>query len=335
MKRLCTAVTALFVVLFLCSAFTFAVSDVNDGVRLSEIRKIAITNYGPTPEHIWSEFPIDLTTEPPDSSSSGYDTASPTVKPAHATPKPTFIVDAPVTRPPETIVHVWMELDGWQFTINDDGYAIIIGYTDKNVVDLVLPDFIGGYRVIAVGEYAFSDKNGISPYPNLKSVVIPDTVLNIGFGAFYNCGGLEIVTLPAGEIVMGRDLFKGCDKLTVHVFEKSVAHQYAVANHIPFKLIGNKSTASQPDEAIIFYMKPNGTGVSLTRSVGFTAYYYTDMGFDNDNLSSVRINAENVTVKLYDDSEFTGICVILRGTGLYNLSDYDFDNRCSSYAIKE
>jgi hypothetical protein len=80
-------------------------------------------------------------------------------------------------------------------------------------------------------------------------------------------------------------------------------------------------------------MKPNGKGVSLTRNTGFTAYASTDMGFDDNNLSSVWVSAENVTVKLYELSEYGGQCIVLEGKGLINLSDYDFDNLCSSYAI--
>ena len=47
------------------------------------------------------------------------------------------------------------------------------------------------YSVTSIGEYAFSDCNG------LTSVTIPNSVTNIGYGAFYGCSGLTSVTCLA------------------------------------------------------------------------------------------------------------------------------------------
>lgn len=411
-----------------------ASAELNNSVpaELSGSRKIVTANS----DDPWYSWGVDSGLVMPDYSSGTtstyddpYNTATP--KPSRPTPKPTMIVDPPRTRPPEdntlynlTGADYYQTPDGWQYTLDADGNATIVGYADKNAVTLVLPDSIEGHRVIAIGQFAFTRVDGASPFRNLVSVVIPDTVLEIGYCAFYgcvfsdirlsdnivsigswafaqcrylkrvaipagvktisyrafyecdsltemtipdsvvnidteafdhcdqlktvtisenaqvigtwafgNCENLQTIIVPAGDIIIANDASNGCDKLTMRVYKNSMAHQYAVAKGIPFQLIENQASPDQGNETIIFYMKPNGKGVSLTRNTGFTAYASTDMGFDDNNLSSVWVSAENVTVKLYELSEYGGQCIVLEGKGLINLSDYDFDNLCSSYAI--
>lgn len=45
---------------------------------------------------------------------------------------------------------------------------------------------------------------------NLKSIHIPDGVVQIGDRAFYGCSKLEYVVIPDSVIVIGDDIFGGC-----------------------------------------------------------------------------------------------------------------------------
>ena len=51
------------------------------------------------------------------------------------------------------------------------------------------------------------------------SFTIPDSVTNIGLGAFNNCGSLEFVVIPDSVTSIGNSAFYGCDGLTSVTFK--------------------------------------------------------------------------------------------------------------------
>ena len=371
-------------------------------------RIIAITGTGPTPEHIFSEFPIDKTTD--NDSPSSVDTAPPAAKPTR--------------KPLGFVIGQEYEKDGLRYTLDQHGNATIVG-CDPSIAILTIPDSIEGHPVIAIGKYAFANDSDKKPYQNLWKIVIPDSVTTIGEGAFQNskvsdlrlpggldrvedyvfcacdnlerldlplslknigigafqdcdslnmvtlpdtlttidgwafincdrlktihipenvkyigasafedCGALETVALPSGNIKIEVSVFERCERLTVLVAKDSPAHQYAIDNHIPFRLYTtlkvekNKTTLS-----VYFSMEPDGRGELVPKNAGTRAFYYPDMGFANDALSSLYIGSDSITVTLYTDSEFSGRSLTLQGKGFYALSLFDFDNICSSYEI--
>ncbi len=69
-----------------------------------------------------------------------------------------------------------------------DGCAIITGYTGTDF-DIVIPSSIEGRSVTVIAEEAFKKYD-------LKSVVIPYGVVEIGEKAFYGCACLEHISLP-------------------------------------------------------------------------------------------------------------------------------------------
>lgn len=62
-------------------------------------------------------------------------------------------------------------------------------------------------NVTSIPDYAFSS------FYNLKEVIIPDSVISIGRGAFQNCSSLEKVILPKGLTEIPNNLFLHCKKL--------------------------------------------------------------------------------------------------------------------------
>jgi hypothetical protein len=59
------------------------------------------------------------------------------------------------------------------------------------------------YPVVAIGDRAFS-------FTNITKVDIPDSVKEIGRGAFWGCTKLKEVKLPTGLRDIGESVFKGC-----------------------------------------------------------------------------------------------------------------------------
>lgn len=72
--------------------------------------------------------------------------------------------------------------DGFVYTVSN-GEVTITDYTGKSSDELEIPEYIGGYPVTAVGNYAFSDYtfSKITIHPTLRSVG------TYGFGSQYGC----------------------------------------------------------------------------------------------------------------------------------------------------
>lgn len=78
------------------------------------------------------------------------------------------------------------------YTVNEDGKTCTItGIGTCTDGDRIIPETIGGYKVTAIGERAFSGCSG------LTSIVIPDGVTSIGEGPFEYCLNLTKITVSS------------------------------------------------------------------------------------------------------------------------------------------
>lgn len=81
-------------------------------------------------------------------------------------------------------------------------YAQHLFLNGAEIKDLVIPN-----SVTEIGGYAFYGCGG------LTSVTIPNSVTSIGSYAFYNCSGLISVTIPNSVTDIGSSAFSGCSSL--------------------------------------------------------------------------------------------------------------------------
>ena len=65
-------------------------------------------------------------------------------------------------------------------------------------------------------------------------MTIPDSLTKIGEKAFYGCGELSDIAIPAGVKKIEKDSFDKCKKLTIHAPAGSYAAAFAQKNNIPF-----------------------------------------------------------------------------------------------------
>ena len=97
---------------------------------------------------------------------------------------------------------------GLSYQINSDNVSCTItgigSCTDSNVV---IPEYIDGYKVTAIGNSAFFDNQSLS------SVMIPKSVIVIGNGAFVDCMSLESITFPNALTTIGSYAFQCCESL--------------------------------------------------------------------------------------------------------------------------
>ena len=111
-----------------------------------------------------------------------------------------FNIDADIT-----LYAVWEAniFNGLLYTI-DNNQVTITGF-DNSISDVIIPSEIGGYPVVKIDEWAFEYAD------NLGSVVLPCTVKNIGYGAFYGCYNLREIEIPDGIIRIEDYAFAECN----------------------------------------------------------------------------------------------------------------------------
>jgi len=92
------------------------------------------------------------------------------------------------------------------FTTNADNTITITSYTGSNGV-VMIPGTIADLPVTSIGDWAFYATS-------VTNVLIPDTVTNIGDGAFFDCESLTNVTLGSSVTNIGDWTFAFCTSLT-------------------------------------------------------------------------------------------------------------------------
>ncbi len=96
---------------------------------------------------------------------------------------------------------------GLEYRTFEDGTCTILGIGTCADVDIYIPSEIDGCKVTRVFGNAFRFRT------DLKSVTIPDCVVEIGDSAFEGCTELEKITIGEGVTRIYKGMFEGCDKL--------------------------------------------------------------------------------------------------------------------------
>ncbi len=93
---------------------------------------------------------------------------------------------------------------------------------------------------LCVGQYAFKNT------PSLTSVVIPDSVKNVNYLAFHNCASLSDVTVLGFDTILEQLTYPnmGNRDFTIHCYEGSVAHTFAVDNGFKYDFIEEPPSVS-------------------------------------------------------------------------------------------
>ena len=88
----------------------------------------------------------------------------------------------------------------------DESAAFTVGYHGSDL-DVVVPDQLDGYPVVAIGDFTFNFKDRI------ESVTLPEGISAIGNMAFFKCEKLKSVVIPEGVTMLDRCCFGGCVSL--------------------------------------------------------------------------------------------------------------------------
>jgi hypothetical protein len=115
------------------------------------------------------------------------------------------------------------QMSGADYTYEQtDGGIVLKKYIGTDTA-VVIPAAINGMRVVGMADHVFSGTA-------VQSVVVPQTVKDMGWFVFYGCNQLKSVVLPASVERIGYAAFDGCHKdLILTVEADSYAQKYAAS----------------------------------------------------------------------------------------------------------
>ena len=103
----------------------------------------------------------------------------------------------------------------FEYSLDDANRATITSYKG-NVSALSIPKTLDGYTVVKIDSYVFQNNK------QLRVVVVPDSVTEIGGNAFSNCANLSQVSLSKKLTCIRSNAFYNCDSLTEIEIPKSL-----------------------------------------------------------------------------------------------------------------
>lgn len=88
-----------------------------------------------------------------------------------------------------------------------DGEVTITGIKDEAIESILVPKFIDNHQVTGIGRYAFGCSH------NVRNIILQDSIINVGYDAFANCGGLESITIPNSVNYIDSTCLLSCSQL--------------------------------------------------------------------------------------------------------------------------
>ena len=149
----------------------------------------------------------------------------------------------------------------------------VVGLGNVSDLDIVIPSTYRGLPVTEIGERAFWHEDGddyATPFQNITSIVIPDSVQIIGDSAFEYCYNLTSVVIGDSVQIIGDYAFYRCDNL-----------QYTIKDNL--KYLGN---ATNPYLCLMDTTDASITSATIDnacRVIGPRAFSYCS------NLTSIEI----------------------------------------------
>lgn len=133
----------------------------------------------------------------------------------------------------------------------NENYAVIIDAADgfENVETLEIPSAIDGVEVVKISNYAFENQS------SLKSIVLPNGIIDIGYSAFENCHNLAEVNFPEQLQYIRQNAFKSCALKEIMIFsdvEKIFDSTFEDCNFLKSITVDNNNKFYYSEDGVLF-----------------------------------------------------------------------------------
>lgn len=109
----------------------------------------------------------------------------------------------------------------FEFELVGDTYSVKFVGNIQEYSEIAVPAEYNSVAVTAIGDNAFVKR--IQNHDNrIQKITLPDSIVNIGNGAFSGCDELTEINIPDGVTTIGSDAFSGCYKLPALTLPESV-----------------------------------------------------------------------------------------------------------------
>lgn len=135
--------------------------------------------------------------------------------------------------------------EDFTYTVDENGFVEITGYTNDTAVSVVIPDEIDGKKVVSIGKSAFEK------HPTLEKITISDNVESIGQRAFYKCFSLNYIKLGRNVSTIDKYAFSLCEDNGIFAsYDEKQINKLIIPESIP-NLHQNAFFYSNVEELII------------------------------------------------------------------------------------
>lgn len=137
----------------------------------------------------------------------------------------------------------------------------------------------------------------------IEEITLPDTCTTLKAYSFAQCPDLAKITIPKSVTFIHEDAFKSSDNVVIYCYTDSYAHEYAVANDIPFVLI------DAPVEVTFILGDADNSGNVDIVDATFAQRYVTHSDIPEDILSGMDIRSD---IDASGEVEATDVTFIMR-----------------------
>lgn len=204
------------------------------------------------------------------------------------------------------------------YQLSKDADQVTISKQEKNVKDLVIPTEIDGKPVTTIGKYAFYKFSRVFSFTvsasNLKSVVLPETLVAIQKSAFYQCTKLKEVTIPQAVKTIEANAFASCtglEKIVINADDNSIYEDLK-----PLEVAGDVITIKGGYESV---------------NAGDIISIYAESSKINVANVGWSVSGSGASIEVQVDNSIKLTC----GTaGTVTLTAYDLNNRANTTTMK-
>lgn len=213
---------------------------------------------------------------------------------------------------PDSLNHIYQEVfKGTAYHNNESNWENGVLYIGKHLIEA--QKSISGTYSIKAGTKTIAD-SAFSGCSNLTGIVFPDSITNMGEGAFMS-SGLTSVTVPASIKTIGQYTFSNCTQLTSAVMNEGVEEicyrAFSYCAHLSIVSLPNSLTSI---EGGVFRDCTNLNTISLPPNIVYLGRAFDNTGFYNDesNWENDVLYLDNYLLDFKET--YTGECVIKDGT---------------------